>query len=234
MTEEINNTRPKAPYASVKAFSEILYKIRQYQLRRIDSDTLTKWEYKQFDASSSVSALKFLNIIDGKGNTTEDYGKIRSDITYQQELRRIVETAYHRLFSLYDGDLSSKSRKDIEESIILDEAYPGTAKQSAAKAAGLFIWLCQQAGIELSSIDAPSNNPRSSAPNAAKRNIVSTVTNGKVKEFPKGKMPYIPSFGGSPAVLIHIDPTMGEDDIYELMKKVYRAQKRVHDEQQTT
>src|SRR5258705_11599610 len=91
----------KAPYATVKPFSETLNRVRGLQLRRIDTDTLTKWGYKSFDASSVISAFKFLNLIDKDGTTTSDYLSLKSDSTYQRELRRIVETAYDKVFAIY-------------------------------------------------------------------------------------------------------------------------------------
>ena len=228
MNDETNTSKLKAPYASVKSFSEILNKSRQYQLRRIDSDTLSKWGYKDYDVSSTVSALKFLNIIDDNGNTSTDYASIRSDIKYEQELRRIVETGYARLFSLYDGDLAAKSRKDIEESIILDEAYPGTAKQSAGKAAALFIWLCQQAGITLKLMDVTNGSTVVAAGSLSRHKVLAKKAEKKGPNLTrKNSISTENNFGN---IWINIDSSMTEEDIYQLLGRIHRAQQRMRNE----
>lgn len=221
MNDELDTSKLKAPYATVRPFSEILDKSRQYQLRRIDADTLGKWGYSQFDISSSLSALKFLNIIDGSFNTTDNYGAIRSDIKYESEMRRIVETAYGRLFNLYDGDLASRTRKDIEDSIILDEAYPGTAKKSAPKAAAFFVWLCQQAGI----------NFKAQETHVAARTEGSSSKPVKKKEPPTtGKMIEREPDSHGFVIALSIDPMMTEEEVYQLLRKVSNAQDRIRND----
>lgn len=219
-----NNSKLKAPYASIKPFSGILSKIREYQLKKISTDTLIKWGYKQFDASSSVSALKFLNLIDDEDNTTADYSSIRSDAKYKQELKRIVEQAYNRLFDLYAGDISSKTRKDIEDSIILDEAYPDTAKQTAGKAANLFIWLCNEAGIEVSEKAVTNSSDKTAGGKESSKNKQLFET----KKPSDSATNYLSSTRIN--LNLNIDSSMSEDDIYRLLVNTTSAIKRIEND----
>jgi hypothetical protein len=216
----------KAPYATVRPFSEILNRVRGLQLRRIDTDTLTKWGYKSFDASSVISAFKFLNVIDKGGNTTSDYLSLKSDSTYQRELRRIVESAYSRVFAIYGNDLSSVSKKEIADTIILNDVYPATAKQTAAKAAGLFVWLCNAAGIETS--EEPSN-PRL----GGKQQPASRASVRQEVQIAKRRVEARNSETGLSNRVnlnVNIDATSSEEEIYSVLANVFSALQRHEDE----
>lgn len=209
-----------APYASVKPFSEILHRVRQLQLKIIDSETLKKWGYKHYDASSAISALKFLNLIDGNANTTSDYVAIKSDIKYQSELRRIVEGAYDRLFAIFNNDFSAASKKDIVDTIILEEAYPKTSKQSAGKAAGLFVWLCNEAGIEISEKQAAET---AKAPIKNSKSINKIQPRSHPSSLAAGERGFI-------NLTVSLDPNMTEDDIYQILTRVRSAMERFNDD----
>lgn len=219
------NTETKAtstaPYASVKPFSEILHRIRQLQLKNIDSDTLKKWGYKDFDASSAISALKFLNLIDSDGNTTGDYVSIKSDMKYKPELKRIVERAYDRLLAIFNNDLSSVNRKDIVDTIILDEAYPKTSKQTAGKAAGLFVWLCNEVGIEIAEkqkaeLEKPAIRPRAKSLRTNEQQSRSSSPPAAVREVIN--------------LNVNLDADMTEDDIYQILTRMRSAIQRFNND----
>ena len=216
----------KAPYASAKPFSEALFKIRQLQLKKVDSSTLSKWGGTPYDVSSVLSAFKFLNLIDQNGNVTENYSSLRSDSKYKEELARIVKSAYSRFFELHDNNFEGKTRKEIADTIILDDAYPGTAKRSAEKAANLFLWLCAESGI----ISEDQKSKPQHKPQKAKLTHSESKAVTKVVDRAAGAQAEANGVHLSINVSLTVTPAATESEIYEMLKKITSAAKRIENE----
>ena len=224
MQNHNDDSKRKAPYATVKPFAEVLHKLRQYQLSKVDKLTLTKWGYSPYDASSILSALRFLNIIDASGSTTSNHASIKPDSKYPVELKRIVEEAYSRLFTLCGESLFVMSAKAIEDSLILADAYPDTAKESAKKATSLFVWLCGQAGIELAGVNSPPAVSQTPRTNAALHAFTQTAAKSMKAAAPTHSEVQL----DTPLnVIVTIDPSMDEETIYELLSRIQRASRRI-------
>ncbi|QQS23414.1 DUF5343 domain-containing protein [bacterium] len=202
-------------------------RVRQLQLKRIDTPTLVKWGSTKYDASSILSAFKFLNLIDDQGKVTENYTALRPDATYKDQLSRIVRSAYARLFELHGDSFEGKNRKDIADTIILDDAYPETAKKSADKAASLFIWLCSQSGIATGSKDATAKVVGATrASSEVKRPAIKPAAT-KTPPAPT----QISQVSGFPlSVSLVITPANTEAEIYEMFRKLNNTLKRLEDE----
>jgi len=220
-------TKLNAPYASVKPFSEILKKIRDLQFSKIDNDILINLGYNKFNASSAITTLRFLDIIDDNGSVKENYRKIKPDSKYKTELRRIIETAYKGLFTILGENLSIKTKKIIKDAIILPGAYPDTAKKSTGKVATLFIWLCEQAGIEIGAEPIDTKKPKRGK--LKKPSGKKEETLNKAEDASKERYSLTQKLGNI-ILGINITPGMSEEDILNLLRNVKKAIKQLENE----
>jgi len=215
--------KPRAPYASVRPFEEVLKKIRNLKVTVIDNKKLMEFGYTKYNANSIIPALKFLHLIDSQGRVTESYSKIRPDSKYQESMSQIVKEAYKPLFKVLGDDLSGKTKKDITDEII--STYPEGAKTSSGQAANLFIWLCGQGGIEVvvekRQVEGVKKEVKSPKPRLQKAHIESS----SIYQSDVDKNQVL-----STNFNISITKDTTEDEILEIMKRIKRAVNRLNDE----
>lgn len=98
-----------APYPPVETFIKILEdKIRKRRPTPIDGALLQEWGLSKSNASKILPALKFLGIIDLKGNPTPiwDSLTVTDEIKFQRAVGNMIREAYSALLEQYPYALS--------------------------------------------------------------------------------------------------------------------------------
>jgi len=109
--------------------------------KKVDADLLQDYGISRGNVFALLSTLKFLNLIDDKGEPTADFDSLQTmGEEYQGNMEQIVRKAYADLFSKFD--LTKDSRENIRNYF----ARNYSASQ-AGKATTLFYGLCSKAGI---------------------------------------------------------------------------------------
>lgn len=109
--------------------------------KKVDADLLQDYGISRGNVFALLSTLKFLDLIDDKGEPTAGFDSLQTmGEEYQGNLEQIVRKAYADLFSKFD--LTKDSRENIRNYF----ARNYSASQ-AGKATTLFYGLCSKAGI---------------------------------------------------------------------------------------
>lgn len=109
--------------------------------KKVDADLLQDYGISRGNVFALLSTLKFLNLIDDRGEPTANFDSLQTmGEEYQGNLEQIVRKAYADLFSKFD--LTKDSRENIRNYF----ARNYSASQ-AGKATTLFYGLCSKAGI---------------------------------------------------------------------------------------
>ena len=108
----------------------------------IDVNVLKRLGIAPSKESETVHALKFLGIIVDDGTLTEEFNNLQSD--YTGTMKRLVLEAYRELFKLSPADMITR------DSLVL---FLGMATDTSEYQAKLFVWFCEQAGIELPNLE---------------------------------------------------------------------------------
>lgn len=108
---------------------------------KVDADLLVGYGISRGNVFALLSALKFLNLIDDRGEPTSDFGSLQTmGKEFPDNLKRIIKTAYAELFSRFD--LTKDSREHIRNYFARNYST-----SQAGKATTLFYGLCSKAGI---------------------------------------------------------------------------------------
>lgn len=131
-----------APYVPASTLSGFFDRIRNMNLpSEITTEILEKMGISTGSALALVSALRFLDLIDRQGASTEALRSLQiSGEEFKLNLEKVVRSAYADLFSLLDP------AKDDREHLRNYFARTYSAA-TAEKATGLFLDLCDEAGI---------------------------------------------------------------------------------------
>jgi hypothetical protein len=108
------------------------------------------------DLFLAVYSLKFLGIISDDGAPTGEFDNLKKD--YQGTLKRLVYEKYTELFSLIPAKLANQARL---------VKFFGDPVETAEYQAKLFVWLCNQAGIELPNVEERFHRARFDKENRA-------------------------------------------------------------------
>jgi hypothetical protein len=129
----------KAPYAPISALREFFARIKNVGVPGVvDRKFIQKLNVASNNEWALLSALKFLGIIDDRGEPTSAYRSLQSD-RFEETLRHLVETAYAPLLEI--GGLAMS----IED---LENYFRVTSSPSQAKnAARFFRELTRLSGI---------------------------------------------------------------------------------------
>lgn len=129
----------KAPYAPISALREFFARIKHVGAPGVvDRKFIQKLNVASNNEWALLSALKFLGIIDDRGEPTSAYRSLQSD-RFEETLRHLVETAYAPLLEI--GGLGMS----IED---LENYFRVTSSPSQAKnAARFFRELTRLSGI---------------------------------------------------------------------------------------
>jgi len=92
-----------------------------------------------------VYTLRFLGMIDEAGMPTPEFDKLKKD--YQSTLKRLIQEKYAELLSVIPPNLANQKR------LVSFFCSSGAPEETAEYQAKLFVWLCQQAGIDLPGVE---------------------------------------------------------------------------------
>ncbi|MGB8645186.1 MAG: DUF5343 domain-containing protein [Anaerolineae bacterium] len=149
MTE--NSKSRKYPFAAPESMAETMEFARHPTWQRtINLALLKKMGIAQNNEAKVTSALRFLGIIDEKGEPTPEFDSLKTD--YQGTMKRLVKKAYSELFDTFTADMITRDR-------LL--SFFGKPEQGAQRRSWLFIWLCSEAGIELPNVETKARQKQS-------------------------------------------------------------------------
>src|SRR5687768_7791709 len=113
-------------------------------------------EANRFKFNCSQTAMReliiyhcFLGVIDNAGVPTEEFDNLKKD--YQPTLRRLVQEKYSELLSFFPLAKINQARL---------VSYFGQPVETAEYQAKFFVWLCEQAGIELPNVEKKFHRAR--------------------------------------------------------------------------
>ena len=132
-----------APYASANSVIKVIQQYRNHGL----PDPLTQTGLEQIGqapsmASFTLRSLVFLGLMDEGGNFTADFTRIRRANTdeYPGELGEILRKAYLQVFAVTNPAVHDATK-------IVDAFRPFEPAKQRDKMVGLFMGLCEEAGI---------------------------------------------------------------------------------------
>ncbi len=134
----------KYPNSRLKGLGEFMLFLQEpaWKPSLINIDLFKRLNLAKGKEGEAVYTLKFLGIISPDGNPTEEFDNLKKN--YQGTLRRLVQEKYAELFSLIPPKLANQARL---------VKFFGDPVETAEYQAKLFVWLCNQAGIELPNVE---------------------------------------------------------------------------------
>ena len=105
------------PYISGPGnIAKMVTHLRKSFPQTIDADTVKKLRFAPNNESYLINALQFLNVIDDKGNKTEQAKIVFSqhkDENFQKEFSLLVRDSYSELFDLHGDEAWTLSKNDL-------------------------------------------------------------------------------------------------------------------------
>ena len=138
---------PKPGYAPIKSIRDFFAKIKTLSPTQIDKTFLQTNLIAPKNELSVLKTLYFLGIIEADGTVVKEKLQLlqMKGEAFQRNLSAIVNEAYKDVFSTVD---LSTAQSDEGLFNYFKKTYRSV--QSAKKAVALFLWLCSEAGINLS------------------------------------------------------------------------------------
>jgi hypothetical protein len=142
MNNKKENT--KYPYARLKAMIDFMEFVREpnWKPEKIDAELLKRLGIAKGKEREAIHALTFLGLVSEGGTPTHEIDNLKQD--YQGTLKRLVEEKYTELFNLIPARLANQERL---------VKFFGTSVDTAEYQAKLFVWFCNQSGIELPNVE---------------------------------------------------------------------------------
>lgn len=139
-----DSKKVKYPYSRLKGLGEFMMFVHEagWKPQKIDKLLMKKLDIAKGKESEAVNSLKFLGVIDNMSEPTPDFDNLKID--YQGTMKRLVEDKYSELFNLIPTRLINQARLTN---------FFGSPKETAEYQAKLFVWFCEQAGIELPNVE---------------------------------------------------------------------------------
>lgn len=162
----------QAPYAPLSAVMAVINRHRQVRLQTIDAPTLARTGVSESLAPRTLRALEQLGLIDGEGNPSEAFERLRvaSSASFQEELAGIVRQAYSPVFQVVDPTTASITQ--------IEDAFRGfNPAGQRPRMVTLFTGLLAEAGL----IETPPKKPSGRA-------LPSPRSNGRSKPPPSPKV----------------------------------------------
>jgi hypothetical protein len=140
----LQKNRIRYPYARLTGMKEFTTFIQEpgWRPTKIDVSLMRKLAIARGKEHEAINTMLFLGIIDESGAPTATFNELKSE--YQATLSRIVHEKYADLFSLIPPRMVNQQRL-----VNFFETTPETAEYQAK----LFVWLCEQADIQLPNVE---------------------------------------------------------------------------------
>lgn len=134
----------KYPSARLKGLEEFMTFVQEpdWKPSPINIDLFKRLDMAKGKVGLAVYTLKFIGVISNDGIPTEEFDNLKKD--YQSTLKRLVQESYAELFNLIPPKLANQARL---------VKFFGAPVETAEYQAKLFVWFCNQAGIELPNIE---------------------------------------------------------------------------------
>lgn len=134
----------KYPYSRLKGLKDFMDFAKEpgWKQPTIDKALFRKLDLAKGKENEALKALRFLGLIDEAGAPTPAFDALKAD--YPGTMNSLVRAGYADLFSLIPPRLATQSR-------LL--TFFGKPAETAEYQAKLFVWLCEQAGIELPNVE---------------------------------------------------------------------------------
>ena len=174
MTEPLTTTEimRKPPYVAAGILREFLNKLKSVSTpTHLDAKEIEEYGIAKHWAYHLLSALKFLNLVEKNGKTTEALKSLqmRGDES-KNNLEKVVRNAYADLFLKVDP--ARETRSNIMNFFM---KHYGISPSGAEKATTLFLDLCGEAGI-------PTSQEKPSATTKAKTATTKQIVKPPVTE----------------------------------------------------
>ncbi len=126
--DKVDTRHRKAPYAPISALHEFFARIKNIGVPSVvDRKFIQKLNIASNNEWALLSSLKFLGIIDERGEPTSAYRSLQSTDRFGETLRHLVETAYA---DLLDTAGTSMSTEELENYFRVTSS-PSQAKNAA-------------------------------------------------------------------------------------------------------
>ena len=150
-----NNTNGKLhrkyPYARLKGMDQFMAFVREplWRPAKLDAGLLRTLDIARGKENEAITALRFLGIIDEAGAPTAVFDELKED--YQGTMRLQVQAAYADVFAVLPPKMVNQTR------LVKIMGGPIDTAEYQAK---LFVWMCEQAGIEVPNVEKKFHRAR--------------------------------------------------------------------------
>lgn len=145
-TESETETVLKPPYGNIAWYKKFFELIRTRSFDKFDKEIIELNIVKGANATMLFNGLRFLGLVEADAKVTEKFESLRrKGDEFKQNLKSIMKEAYDHLFSKVV--VSKANPKTLFNYFAEYYSYGETTANRSAK---IFIYLCQEAGIELS------------------------------------------------------------------------------------
>lgn len=139
-------TKLKPPYGNVAWYKSFFDLIRSKSFDKFDKSIIELNIVKRANATMLFNGLKFLGLVEEDGKVTEKFESLRrKGEEFKKNLKAVVEEAYSNLFSKV---VVAKAKPDNLFNYFAEYCDYGEA--TARLSIRIFVYLCKEAGIELS------------------------------------------------------------------------------------
>ena len=145
-TKSKTPTKLKPPYGNVTWYKSFFDLIRTRSFERFDKEIIELNIVKRANATMLFNGLRFLGLVEEDGKVTEKFESLRrKGEEFRKNLKVIVEEAFSHLFSKV---VVSKAKPDTLFNYFAE--YYDYGEATAKLSMKIFVYLCKEAGIELS------------------------------------------------------------------------------------
>ena len=136
----------KPPYGNVAWYRNFFDLIRSRSFDKIDKEILELNIIKGPNATMLFNGLRFLGLVEEDGKVTEKLENLRrKGEEFKTNLKTVVKEAYSHLFSKV---VVTKAKPDTIFNYLAE--YYNYGASTAGLSTKIFVYLCEEAGIELS------------------------------------------------------------------------------------
>jgi len=134
----------KYPYSRLKGLKDFVAFAQEpgWKPAKIDTALFKKLGLAKGKEGEAVATLRFLGLIDEVDIPTAQFDELKQN--YQATMKRLVQSKYSDLFSLIPPRMANQMRL---------VKFFGPPIETAEYQAKLFVWLCEEAGIELPNVE---------------------------------------------------------------------------------
>jgi len=149
MSKVAKKTSYSPPQGSVKSYAEFLKLLEKRHVPKVDVSFLKDHKIASGNEYKLIAGLKFLGLIDKDGNATEDLNNLCVVGEKRKEnLAKVVRRAYSLLFDEVKLNLEKADPETLINTFKTD--FNMGSITTARRAAQVFVFLAQEAGIPLS------------------------------------------------------------------------------------